>query len=166
MVEIKEPQPQSIRGLENAFRRNDLIMVGIILSSIPSGAIIQTQSMILRVDNPTEEESMYLHKSQMERREYGILRIGDVVRIFPGKSDEIDQFKVGEALSELKGVPGERIFSHTHWQTEERVPIPSNPDLGPFRNMASSWKCRCRVVSWVSGGKTFEYVEEVKTGNS
>jgi hypothetical protein len=69
MVEIKESPPQSVRGLEDAFRRNDLIMVGIILSSIPSGATIQTQGMILRVDNPTEEERIYLRKSQKERRE-------------------------------------------------------------------------------------------------
>jgi hypothetical protein len=162
MVEIKESPPQSVRGLEDAFRRNDLIMVGIILSSIPSGATIQTQGMILRVDNPTEEERIYLRKSQKERREYGILKVGEIVRIFSGKSDEIDQFKVGEALSELKDSLGERVFSHTHWRTEECVPIPSHPDLGPLGILVSYWQCKCRVVSWVSEGKTFELLGEIK----
>ena len=129
------------------------------MSGVQSGEIIKTWGLLLLVDSPTPEELDLIEKSQNERREYVLVRAGDISRELVGKGAEVDERESLRVAAELSTYPGEKLFIHTHWD-KESTPVPSGPDIGVFRQLSEQWGYKCRVVSWLHEGKTFEFIGE------
>ena len=159
MTEKGEAQGRFVPSLGEALLQGDSERISILLSEVKSGEIIKTWGLLLLVDNPTPEELDLMKKSQNERKEHTLVKAGDVMRELVGKRAEVDERESLRVAAELSAYPGEKSFTHTHWD-EESTPVPSGPDIGIFRQLSKQWGYKCRVVSWLPGGKTFEFIGE------
>jgi len=157
MSEADKIQAHFVPGLNEALLRGNSDRISTILSSVKSGEIIKTWGIVLLVDNPTPEEQHLLTISQEKMIEYGLIRAGDTKRVLVGKTAELDKTEVMQIATELSVLPGKKTFSHTHWDNEY-TPIPSGAELETFRQLSKQWGYKCRVVSWLPGAKTFEFI--------
>jgi hypothetical protein len=154
-----ELQARFVSGLGEALFKGDSEKIASLLSRVRVGEEIKTWGLVLRVDDPTPEEMALMVKSRDEEIEYALIRVGDNVRELKGRRAEVDERESLRIAAELSGLQGEKTFTHTHWD-KESTPVPSGPDIGMFRQLFEQWGYKCRVVSWLPGGKTFEFLGE------
>lgn len=159
MTETRETQGRFVPGLSEALFQGDPERIASLLSGVQPGEIIKTWGLLLLVDNPTPEELDLMKKSQDERIEHALIRAGNVTRELRGKRAGVDERESLRVAAELSTYPGEKSFTHTHWD-KESTPVPSGPDIGIFRQLSEQWGYKCRVVSWLPGSKTFEFMGE------
>ena len=160
MTGAGEIQPIVVLGLAEALFQGNSEKLASLLSGVQAGEIIKTWDLLLLVDNPTPEEVVLMEKSRNEKIEYALIRVGDVAKELRGKRAEVDERELLRVAAELSTYPGEKSFTHTHWD-REGTPIPSGPDIGMFRQLSEQWGYKCRVVSWLPGNKTFGFIDEL-----
>ncbi len=154
-----ETQARFVPGLGEALFKGDSERIASLLSGVQVGEVIKTWGLVLLVDNPTPEEAVLMKKSQDGEVKYALVRAGDKTTELKGKRAEVDERESLRVAAELSGLPGYKTFNHTHWD-EEGTPVPSGPDIGMFRQLFEQWGYKCRVVSCLPGGKTFEFLGE------
>lgn len=154
-----ESQARFVPGLGEALFSGNSERIASLLAGVQAGEIIKTWGLVLLVDNPTPEEAALMKKSQDEKVEYALVRAGNKARELKGKRAEVDERESLRVAAELSVFPGKKTFTHTHWDNES-TPVPSGPDIGMFRRLSEQWDYKCRVISWLPGGKTFEFLGE------
>jgi hypothetical protein len=157
----KQNEIRPTPGLGEALFKSDTARICSILTNTKPGDTIHTWGMELLVDSPTPAESDLIQTSMSKQQEQAIVQVGEHQKVIAGKRGEISESEVFDAINELSIYPGERIFSHTHWEPVT-TPLPSGPDIPVFQQLTKQFGFKCRVISWLPGGKTFEYVGEYK----
>lgn len=152
-----------VPGLGEALFRGEPERTAELLAGLRVGEVIKTWGLVLLVDSPTQEEVALMERSRKEEVEYAVVRVGDEVRELKGERAEVDERECVRIAESFSAFPGIRTFTHTHWD-RETTPIPSGPDAVVFQLLIERWGYRCRVVSWLPGKKTFEYMGRYVVG--
>lgn len=151
---------RSIEGLGEALFSGNTKLTRELLTNISAGEIIRTWGMELLVSTPTPDEVELMKKSLMQRKELGLIVVGDEKREISGKAGEISDQECITIVDELKQFSGPKSFTHTHWD-DEYNPIPSGADLTMYRVLSQPHLgYRFRVISWLPGYTVFEIVGE------
>ena len=148
------PDSHRVPRLAEVLLKGDSARIEEIFSGVKNGEVIEVWGMILEIDQPNELELPLLKRSKRERRELGLISVGETHEVLEGKSYELDERAVLGTAQRLSDGAGPKYFSHTHWD-QKRVPTPSSQDLAVFRNLKDGFGYDCRVLSWLPDNKVF-----------